>query len=132
MYKYLISNKVTKEDARAWLPSNVTTQLLMTMTYTNWAKFLQLRCHPAAQKEIRLAANETMDLVIHNEGDREKFINYASDPRRGTIPKSVQDPLMFEVDIDKVDEEVVTNPEPIKVDTLEEAGKLIQQNENLK
>jgi len=132
MYKYLISNKVTKEDARAWLPSNVTTQLLMTMTYTNWAKFLLLRCHPAAQKEIRLAANETMELVIHNEDDRQKFIEYASDPRRGTIPKKITDPLMFEVDLDKVDEEVVTNPEPMKMDSLEDAGKLIQQNENLK
>jgi hypothetical protein len=39
---------------------------------------------------------------------------------------------MFEVDIDNVDEEVVVNPEPIKVDNLEDAGKLIQQNENLK
>lgn len=132
MYKYLISNKITKEDARAWLPSNVTTQLLMTMTYTNWAKFLQLRCHSSAQKEIRLAANETMDLVIHNDEDREKFINYAADARRGDIPKKDTDPLMFEVDIDNVDEEVVVNPEPIKVDNLEDAGKLIQQNENLK
>jgi hypothetical protein len=73
-----------------------------------------------------------MELVIHNEDDRQKFIEYASDPRRGTIPKKITDPLMFEVDLDKVDEEVVTNPEPMKMDSLEDAGKLIQQNENLK
>jgi hypothetical protein len=73
-----------------------------------------------------------MELVIHNEEDRDKFINYAVDARRGDVPKKDTDPLMFEVDIDNVDEEVVVNPEPIKVDNLEDAGKLIQQNENLK
>ena len=140
MYKYLISNKVTKEDARAWLPSNVTTQLLMTMTYTNLAKFLQLRMHPSAQKEIRLVANEVAEKIIKEdethtqEEKRDNFINYAITPKRSLLgnKEKVEDPLMNEVEVDKVDDEITTNPEPININTLEEAGNLIKQNEELK
>lgn len=48
-----------KEDARAFLPSNVIcNKLYMTFTYKNLFKFLQLREDKHAQAEIRLAATE--------------------------------------------------------------------------
>lgn len=48
-----------KEDARAFLPSNIICKkLYMTYTYKNLFKFLQLREDKHAQVEIRLAASE--------------------------------------------------------------------------
>lgn len=48
-----------KEDARAFLPSNVIcNKLYMTFTYKNLSKFLELRENPHTQAEIRLAAIE--------------------------------------------------------------------------
>ena len=43
-----------KEDARSFLPGNVKCRkIYMTFTYNNYLKFLELRCHTAAQAEIR-------------------------------------------------------------------------------
>lgn len=43
-----------KEDARSFLPGNVKCRkIYMTFTYNNYLKFLELRCHKAAQAEIR-------------------------------------------------------------------------------
>ena len=58
MYRYAISATVFKEDARAWLPMNVKTKIMMTFTYTNLGYFLKLRTSRSAQKEIRLVAEE--------------------------------------------------------------------------
>ena len=58
VYKYLIEHGVMKEDARAWLPMNVTTKLIMTFTYAQFAKFYELRSSPGAQYEIQLLADQ--------------------------------------------------------------------------
>jgi thymidylate synthase ThyX len=110
------------------------------MTYINLAKFLQLRMHPSAQKEIRLVANEVAEKIIKEdethtqEERRDIFINYAITPKRSLLgnKENTEDPLMNEVEVDKVEDEVTTNPEPININTLEEAGNLIKQNEELK
>ena len=51
-----------KEDARAFLPSNVQCKkIYMTFTYKNFLKFLQLREDPHAQAEIRKYATAVGD-----------------------------------------------------------------------
>lgn len=58
IYKQLSSgtNKLIKEDARAFLPNNVGTSLYITFTFTNFIHFLSLRSEKHAQAEIRLFA----------------------------------------------------------------------------
>lgn len=54
IYQYLIDQGMMKEDARSFLPGNIKCRkLYMTFTYRTLLKFFELRCHPAAQAEIR-------------------------------------------------------------------------------
>ena len=74
-YKDMISAGIYKEDARAWLPMNVTTKIMMTFNGFTLAKFLQLRLAKGAQLEIRNLANEIVkQLFISNEACAD-FIN---------------------------------------------------------
>ena len=61
-YKYALDNKIVKEDARAWLPMNVTTKVMMTFTIEQLAHFINIRSDMAAQKEVQLV---TEGLVKH-------------------------------------------------------------------
>ena len=65
-YKLLMSDGFVKEDARAWLPMNVTTKIMMTFTYSQLAHFLELRSGKAAQKEIRLLTDD-IKMVLHDK-----------------------------------------------------------------
>ena len=66
VYKYLRTQNIYKEDARAWLPMNVTTKIMMTFTYKTFAKFYQLRSEKGAQLEIRLLAEQCKKLFLEN------------------------------------------------------------------
>ena len=57
---------MSKQDARAILPNNVSTKLYMTFTFTNLIKFLELRTAKGAQAEIRNIANEVKQLFLAN------------------------------------------------------------------
>ena len=57
-----LDNKIVKEDARAWLPMNVTTKVMMTFTIEQLAHFINIRSDMAAQKEVQLV---TEGLVKH-------------------------------------------------------------------
>ena len=61
-YKYALDNKIVKEDARAWLPMNVTTKVMMTFTIEQLTHFINIRSDMAAQKEVQLV---TEGLVKH-------------------------------------------------------------------
>lgn len=52
-YDALIEAGMKKENARSILPSNIETTLIMTFTYRNLIKAIELRTDPAAQSEIR-------------------------------------------------------------------------------
>lgn len=57
IYQYMIDQGMMKEDARSFLPGNVKCRkLYMTFTYDHLLKFIELRCHVAAQAEIRTFA----------------------------------------------------------------------------
>ena len=73
-YRYLISSSVMKEDARAWLPMNVKTKLLVTFNGTYLAKFFELRLDKAAQLEIRLLATEMKDLLFKSTSKYDAFM----------------------------------------------------------
>ena len=63
IYPQLIKQGMKKEDARAFLPSNVQCgRLYMTFTYKTFEKFLELRTDPHAQTEIRKYAISLQDV----------------------------------------------------------------------
>ena len=58
VYKDIVKSKdhpdgINKEDARAILPNNIETTVMMTFTYLNLIKAIELRVDKAAQAEIR-------------------------------------------------------------------------------
>lgn len=62
IYQDMLGQGLMKEDARAFLPGNVACRkIYMTFTYSSYMKFLELRCHPAAQAEIRSFAIDCRD-----------------------------------------------------------------------
>lgn len=77
-YNTLRTNKVFKEDARAWLPMNVKTKIMMTFSYWNYAKFLDLRLDAATQLEIRRVARDSANHIFNNGKELNKFIEDAS------------------------------------------------------
>lgn len=123
-YNWLLNHKVNKEDARAFLPTNVTTKLMMTMTYVNYAYFLNLRLDKAAQKEIRNIAEETVDLVL-DHSKMNDFIEYCITPVG--LKKTV---VAENVIVDEIIEEEYkpTN----MVNTEESAIELLKQQERYK
>ena len=63
IYPQLLKQGMKKEDARAFLPSNVQCgRLYMTFTYKSLEKFIELRTDPHAQTEIRKYAESIRDL----------------------------------------------------------------------
>lgn len=72
-YNELIEMGIHKEDARAWLPTNVKTKLMMTFTYDHFCKFLKLRLDSHAQTEIRLLAQCAASSILK---DIEKISEY--------------------------------------------------------
>lgn len=107
VYNELRQEGMSKQDARAILPNNVSTKLYMTFTFTNLIKFLQLRTAKGAQAEIRNIANDTKKVFLDNtelfDSDEDMY--------------SYLEPIYKEInykdylDIDEVDEE-------IKIDTM--------------
>ena len=66
IYPQLLKQGMKKEDARAFLPSNVQCgRLYMTFTYKSLEKFIELRTDPHAQTEIRTYAESIRD-IYHN------------------------------------------------------------------
>ena len=124
-YKWLIEHKVTKEDARAFLPINVTTKLMMTMTYKNYAYFLQLRLDKAAQKEIRNLAEESAAFVIDDSKVKD-FIEYL------TTPRALKKTPITEIYVDEVIEEKYIEPTPMEIKTEESAQVLLDKQEQYK
>jgi thymidylate synthase (FAD) len=59
LYLHLVDTKLMKkEDARYILPQGCATKLRMCLNFQAWQDFLNNRCHPAAQWEVRTVAME--------------------------------------------------------------------------
>lgn len=63
IYDLLIKSNVPKEDARYFLPSAITTDIVVTMNFRELLHFFELRCSKHAQWEIRQLANEMLLLA---------------------------------------------------------------------
>ena len=156
IYKYLRDNGVYKEDARAWLPMNVTTKILMTFTYKQFAKFLELRTDQAAQLEIRLVANQCQNLLynlfflthgVSTQGDihtymRQTFVNKALQNEAmlnhssGINDQEYLESLKIDEEEDYISTEIVQNPEndmkSLEINSIEDAERYLKQNEEFK
>lgn len=81
IYKDLREQGLDKEDARAYLPSNVEcNKLYMTFTIKHLMMFLKLRCGKGAQAEIKEYANIIFNSINTNKGTLEDYVSYALMP----------------------------------------------------
>lgn len=106
-----------KEDARAFLPSNVQCKkIYMTFTYKNFLKFLNLREDKHAQAEIRLYATAIGDWFRANtEFSTKELCDLYTNPRL-----NIEDPFKIDVDEDIVEEDVeITEDDYIKAAGLD-------------
>lgn len=127
-FKWLIDHRVAKEDARAFLPSNITTKLMMTMTYKNFAAFLKLRLDKAAQKEIRMLAEECSTVIDINK--LEAFINFCTTPYTDFFIKKKREEMILQQQllIDETIEEEI-EPTSMEINTQEKAQDLLTKQE---
>lgn len=63
LYNELISSGVKKEDARAILPANTSTKMIITGNIQAFDSFFKLRLNSHAQTEIRNLANKIYDIL---------------------------------------------------------------------
>lgn len=145
-YKYLLSKGVKKEDARAYLPMNVKTRLMMTFTLYSLWQFIDLRTDTAAQLEIMKVARdmkhyiingdinvginnedipEVEDLIMGRNGDNFGFDYF---PYNSTIVKREDNVVDEELPIQ--DEEDI--PTDLDLSTLEKAKAYMNKNEEIK
>ena len=125
-YNYLISNNVHKEDARAYLPMNVITQVMMTFTYQNYAKFLKLRLDKAAQQEIRSVAEESSSLIFDPDSSKiQDFIEY-NIALEALNPQYKEEESKILEQYKEIDEDV---PENLDISSIEDAKNLLEKSE---
>ena len=113
-------NALLKQDARAFLPSNVQCKkIYMTFTYKSFFKFLNLREDPAAQAEIRTYAKALGDVFRENtKFETKEIMDLYTQPRL-----LIADPFTFDVDMGEHEEVIDLTPEDyIKAAGLESTG----------
>lgn len=123
-YKYLINSSILKEDARAWLPMNVKTKIMMTFTYWTFGKFLSLRLNKAAQLEIRKMAAEAAHHIFTSDDDIEQFISEVN--KYGFKESEEIIPVVDEITYDKESIDL------LKIDDEAKAQELIDKNKEYK
>ncbi len=85
LYRKMVeTKKIRKEDARFILPQGIETKIIITMNARELRHFIELRCDPSAQWEIRTMAKEMLKLAYEKapilfEDLYEKFILDRSD-----------------------------------------------------
>ena len=108
-YRYLISSSVMKEDARAWLPMNVKTKLLVTFSGTYLAKFFELRLDKAAQLEIRLLATEMKDLLFKSTSKYDAFMILALMQTNDELNEDTYELIQNKEDIIREEDKIENN-----------------------
>lgn len=137
IYKDLINKSLNnefallKEDARAFLPSNVECgKIFMTFTFSNLYMFFILRVDTAAQAEIRTYATALYNWCKdHNE-----FINHPIDPKYA-IDEYIAEDITTEESIGepvKSVEEIIANNFGIDTKQVEDDYKNISSKTNYK
>ena len=62
-YDELLAAGVCREQARGVLPQCLYTEFYMTGNLLNWFKFLRLRLHPHAQREVQVVAQAVLEFL---------------------------------------------------------------------
>ena len=125
-YKDMISAGIFKEDARAWLPMNVTTKIMMTFNGFTLAKFLHLRTAKGAQLEIRNMANEMVHQLFTSI---EAYIDFID-----TVLKFGYEDVKPKYTSDAIDEEIEIKTEEFEDSKIDagEAERLLKVEEEYK
>jgi thymidylate synthase (FAD) len=63
LYNNLLTSGICREQARGVLPQNLYTEYYGTVNLNNLLKFVNLRTHKGAQKEIELVANACLEIA---------------------------------------------------------------------
>jgi thymidylate synthase ThyX len=122
----MISAGIFKEDARAWLPMNVTTKIMMTFNGFTLAKFLHLRTAKGAQLEIRNMANEMVHQLFTST---EAYIDFID-----TVLKFGYEDVKPRYTSDAIDEEIEIKTESFEDSKIDanEAERLLKVEEEYK
>lgn len=129
-YKYALSNGLLKEDARAWLPMNVNTKVMMTFTYSQLAHFITLRTSSGAQEEVRQVGNDIKTAMLSKCGldmtDEDIY-------KIALANKSKEDSIIEDTNIDEIiadeQEESVNNIKDLEVNNIEQAKEILKKAE---
>ena len=132
-YDSLLSNGIVKEDARAWLPMNVTTKLMMTFNYKNLIQFIDLRMSPGAQYEVRLVAQEMKKHLesISDDYSHLPITTPAAIATEELVEESVTEAHALEMDADEVIETTLEDMKPLDIKSEEGAKAYIEAHEEL-
>lgn len=108
VYSQLIDQGMLKQDARGFLPFNVTTKLMMTFTYSDLIHFFNMRIDKAAQPEVQEMAKETYELLKVHEGSKELFEINTLEGLISEVenPAYKQDDIKNESLLDEIDEPI--------------------------
>lgn len=60
MYKLLLDEGATPQEARSVLPNSLKTEVVMTANLREWRHFFRLRCAPAAHPQMREVASQLL------------------------------------------------------------------------
>lgn len=66
-YEQLLNQNFLKQDARGYLPFNVTTKILMTFTFSDLIHFLNMRLDKASQPEVQAISKELLENLKKHE-----------------------------------------------------------------
>lgn len=126
IYNDLLKNtSVNKEDARAWLPMNIKTQLMVTFTYENFGKFLKLRLDNHAQKEIRLLSEEASKFIFT---DNPSLINFINATTSFGFESSIENEQSIQLNDEDIDDQI----QSLDISNDDEADALLKKSEELK
>ena len=129
-YKYALSNGLLKEDARAWLPMNVNTKVMMTFTYSQLAHFITLRTSSGAQEEVRQVGNDIKSAMLSKCG-----LDMTDDDifKIALANKSKEDSIIENTNIDEIisdeKEEEGNNIKDLEVNNIEQAKEILKKAE---
>ena len=139
-YQYLLDNKISKEDARYWLPLGVTTKILMTFTYRQYAQFLNLRLDLHAQREIRHLAAKTVELKDGKFNHEELYSNFIDPLIEYESKIDLHQKIKVDDDLDNINtQEIFTQDnskeeeiKSLEINSIEDAEKYLRANEEMK
>jgi len=129
-YKYALSNGLLKEDARAWLPMNVNTKVMMTFTYSQLAHFITLRTSSGAQEEVRQVGNDIKSAMLSKCGLDMLDENIY---KIALTNKSKEESVIENTNIDEIisdeKEEEGNNIKDLEVNNIEQAKEILKKAE---